>query len=142
MGILDDAVVDSSVIIARYVSEQHSIWAKNKMTEYGLFHILDLSYYEVANVLRHMAPKKLTIEESRATFFEAKRLMNIFTLHNFSWVIDDAYALAVKLDIAVYDAAFVFLADRLGVRLLTLDKELVKKVEGTKFSNLLEYPNK
>ncbi|HSQ48293.1 MAG TPA: type II toxin-antitoxin system VapC family toxin, partial [Candidatus Deferrimicrobiaceae bacterium] len=88
------------------------------------------------------APKKLTIEESRATFFEAKRLMNIFTLHNFSRVIDDAYALAVKLDIAVYDAAFVFLADRLGVRLLTLDKELVKKVEGTKFSNLLEYPNK
>lgn len=140
MGTLSEAVVDSSVIIARYLPEKHSIWAKQKMSEFSYFHVLDLDYYEVANALKHMIPERLTSEEAWTFFSMAEKLMNLFTLHSFNKVIDDAYVLAVELDITVYDAAFVSLAKRLGVQLLTLDEKLAKNLENTKYFKLLEFP--
>ena len=142
MGTINEAVVDSSVIVARYRPEQQSEWAKQKMTEYNYFHILDLNYYEVANALKHKTSEKLTSKDVDAAFSKAVKLLNLFALHSFSEVIDDAFALAMKFDITVYDAAFVTLAEHLGIRLLTLDGKLAKKLEHTKQYNLLECPAK
>ena len=68
--------------------------------------------------------------------------MNLFGVHSFGEVIVDAMSLALEFNIAVYDAAFLCLADKLDIRLLTLDLKLAKRFEQTKYRALIEYPNK
>ena len=142
MVMINEAVVDSSVIIARYAAEEHSEWAAQKMSEHYYFHVLDLNYYEVANALKYKISGKFTSKDAHAAWLEASKLMNLFALHSFSEVIDDALTLASKLNISVYDAAFVSLADSLNMRFLTLDRKLAKKLEDTKYYRLLECPTK
>jgi predicted nucleic acid-binding protein len=54
-----EVVIDSSVIIALVTIEEYSIWARQKLSEHGYFHILDLSYYEVANALKYKRSPKV-----------------------------------------------------------------------------------
>ena len=67
--------------------------------------------------------------------------MNLSSVNNFSEVIVDALNKALELEIAVYDAAFLALADKLDARLLTLDMKLVKKLECTKYNGLVKCLN-
>ena len=69
-------------------------------------------------------------------------MMNLYEIHNFSEVIVDALNKALELKITVYDAAFLSLACKLDLRVLTLDTKLVKKLECTKYQDLIECPNK
>jgi predicted nucleic acid-binding protein len=69
-------------------------------------------------------------------------MMNLYAVHNFSEVIVDALSKALELDIAVYDAAFLSLAEKLDAPLLTLDMRLAQKLESTKFYGLIECPAK
>jgi len=62
-------------------------------------------------------------------------------LHSFSEVIDNALALASNISIAVYDAAFLSLAEKLNLKLLTLDEKLSKKVHNTKYYQRLVRPS-
>ena len=128
--------------MARVIPEEQTIWVLQKMSEHSYFHVLDLNYYEVANALRYKTSDKFTIKDARAAWSEALKLMNLFALHSFSEVIDDALTVASKLNISVYDAAFVSLADRLGMRFLTLDEKLAKKLAETKYYRLVEFPNR
>lgn len=136
----DEAVVDSSIIVALYAPERQSGWAKQKMAEPNYFHVLDLNYYEVANVLKHKSPEMLSSKDAGYAFLEAVKLMNLFTIHNFSEVIDDAFKLATDFDITVYDAAFVTLAHKLNVWFLTLDQKLAEKLKDTKYALYLKCP--
>ena len=142
MATPNEAVVDSSVIVARYVPEWHSEWASQKMSELEYFHILDLNFYEVANAIKHKISGRFTSKDARTAFTEAVKLMSLFALHKFSEIIDDAFATASDLNITIYDAAFLSLADKLGIPFLTLDGKLAKKLEDTKYHKLLQYPNK
>ena len=142
MATLNEAVIDSSVIIARYAPEEQSEWAKQKMAEHDYFHVLDLNYYEVANALRYKTSDKFTVKDAQIAWSRATNLMSLFALHSFSEVIDDALTVASKLNISVYDAAFVSLADSLNMRFLTLDGKLAKKLEDTKYGRLLECPTR
>ena len=128
--------------MARVIPEEQTSWALKKMSEHSYFHVLDLNYYEVANAIRYKTSDKFTIKDARAAWSEALKLMNLFALHSFSEVIDDALTVASKLNISVYDAAFVSLADRLGMRFLTLDEKLAKKLAETKYYRLVEFPNR
>jgi predicted nucleic acid-binding protein len=121
--------------------EQHSDWAEQKMSEYEYFHVLDLSFYEVANALRYKTSNRFTAKNVCAAFSEATSLMNSFALHSFSEVIDNAIAIASDISIAVYDAAFLSLAEKLNLKLLTLDEKLAKKVHNTKYYQLLVHPS-
>jgi len=137
-----EVVIDSSVIIALVTIEEYSIWARQKISEHGYFHILDLSYYEVANALKYKQSQKLSSKETEEAFTQAIELMNLFGVHSFGEVVVDALSLALELNIAVYDAAFLCLADKLDIRLLTLDLKLAKRLENSKYRGLIEYPNK
>ncbi len=106
MTITDEVIVDSSVIVAFVTLEEHSDWASQKMGEHSFFHILDLNYYEVANGLRYKTSDKFTIKDAKMAWLKATKMMSLFAMHNFSEVIDDAFALASNLNISVYDAAF------------------------------------
>ncbi|MCL5877205.1 MAG: type II toxin-antitoxin system VapC family toxin [Candidatus Bathyarchaeota archaeon] len=137
-----EVVVDSSVIIAIVIPEEHSDWALKKISEHTFLHILDFSYYEVANAIKCKAPNKLTVEGAEKAFTKALEIMNLFGVHSFGEVIVDAMNLALEYNIAVYDASFLSLADNLDIRLLTLDFKLAKRFENSKFRGLIEYPNK
>jgi predicted nucleic acid-binding protein len=136
-----EIVVDSSVIVALVLPEEQSNWALEKMSEHEYAHIVEFSYYEVANAMKCKTPK-LSNSEAEKIFLRALNIMNQFGVHSFGDVIVDAMSLALKLNIAVYDAAFLSLADKLDIRLLTLDVKLAKRLESTKYHGLIEYPNK
>ncbi len=137
-----EVVVDSSLIVALVIPEDHSEWALKKISEHEYYHILDFSYYEVANAIKCKTPNKFSSEQADKTFTKALDIMNLFGVHSFGEVIVDAMSLALEFNIAVYDAAFLCLADKLDIRLLTLDLKLAKRLEQTKYRALIEYPNK
>ncbi|MCW3995168.1 MAG: type II toxin-antitoxin system VapC family toxin [Candidatus Bathyarchaeota archaeon] len=112
------------------------------MVEHEYAHILELSYYEVTNAIRYEKSASFDEKEAKAAFEKAAKFMNLFEAHNFEEIIGDAFRLALKLNIAAYDAAFIALADKLDKRLLTTDIKLAKKPENTKYRGLVEYPNK
>ncbi len=135
-----EVVVDSSVIAAVVTPEEHSDWAAEKLSE-GYFHIIDLSYYEVANAMKYKTKgKRFSDEDAVKAFTEAVTLMNLYAIHGFSEIVADAFAIALTLGITVYDASFLSLSDKLGIKLLTLDEKLAKTVEGTKYHHLIERP--
>jgi len=137
-----EAVADSSVITSLVTAEEYSDWAQKKMREHEYVHILDLNYYEVASAIRHKALGKLSGKDATKAFTEAAELMNLYAVHRFSEVIANAMLLALELNITVYDAAFVSLANKLNIRFLTLDIKLAKKLGCTKYSGLIECPSK
>jgi len=138
----NEVVVDSSVIAALVTPEEQSEWASQKMSKHNYFHVLDLTYYEVANAIKHKTSNRFRAKDAQDAFLEATKLMSLFAIHNFSEIIDNAFAEALGLNITIYDAAFLSLADKLGVLFLTLDEKLAKKLEDTKYYRLIECPNK
>jgi predicted nucleic acid-binding protein len=136
-----DVVVDSSVIAALVTPEQHSEWASKKLAEYNDLHGLDLSYYEVANALKYKKSERFDGKDVVKAFMQAREMLDLCAVHSFSEVINKAVSIAMELDITVYDAAFLSLAERIDAKFLTLDLKLVKKLEGTKYLSLMDYPN-
>ena len=137
-----EIVVDSSVIAALVTPEQHSEWASKKLSEYDDFHALDLNYYEVANAIKYKKSDTFDAKDATKAFMQATEMLDLYAVHNFSEVINNAVAIAIELNITVYDASFLSLAEKLDAKLLTLDQKLAKKLEGTKYFSLMEYPNK
>ena len=124
-----EVVVDSSAIAALVTPEEYSDWVSKQLLRYDYFHILDLNYYEVANAIQHKKTNKFDAKDAIEAFAKAVELMNLYAVHNFSEVITDAIAKALDLNITVYDAAFVSLAEKLDIELLTLDGKLAEKLE-------------
>jgi predicted nucleic acid-binding protein len=137
-----EIVVDSSVIAALVTPEQYSNWASKKIAEYNDFHALDLNYYEVANAIKYKTSDKFDAKDTLKAFNQATEILDLYEVHNFSEVINNALAIAIELNITIYDAAFLSLAEKLNAKLLTLDQKLVKKLEGTKYYSFMEHPNK
>ncbi len=135
-----EAVIDSSVIASLVTPEEHSDWASQKLSESDYLHVLDLNYYEVANAIKHKISDKFTSEDAVNALAKAIELMNLYTVHNFSEIIDNAMTMAIELNITVYDAAFLSLANNLNMRFLTLDTKLAKRLERTKYACLIECP--
>jgi predicted nucleic acid-binding protein len=132
-------VIDASVIVAAVTPEEQSKWAFEKISQYSYFHILDSNYYEVANALRYKRTDNSALD-IQVAWEDAKNLMSLFILNGFSEAINDAFAEAKDLNITVYDAAHVILADKLKTNFLTVDMKLVKKLEKTKYSAILNVP--
>ena len=137
-----NAILDSSVVVALVTSEKYSDWSNNALLNHQYLHALDLSFYEVANSIRYKVSEKFDSKDAAAALRQAEKIMNLSTIHSFTEVLPEAFNKALELKIAVYDAAFLSLADKLDAKLLTLDQKLAKKLEGTKYFSLIEYPNK
>jgi predicted nucleic acid-binding protein len=137
-----DAILDSSVFVALVTPEKYSEWASKKLQNYEYFHVLDLSFYEVANAIEHKVPDELDAKDAAIAFKRVEKMMNLNAVHSFPEVVTDSLKKAIDLKITVYDAAFLSLADKLKMPFLTLDIKLAKSLEGTKYNELTEYPNK
>jgi len=136
-----DAILDSSTIVALVAPERYSEWARSKIRNYEYFHALDSSFYEVANAIEYKVPKELDTKDAIEIFRKAEKMMNLFTVHTFSESTTDLLKKALELKITAYDAAFLSLSDKLKMPFLTLDIKLAKKLEHTKYYELIEYPN-
>ena len=135
-----DAVVDSSVIVALVTPEKHSDWATEKIRKHEYPHVLDLSFYEVANALENKVSSNFGREDATAALGQAERIMDLYTVHRFSEILAEALNNAFELKISVYDAAFLALADKVNSKLITLDIKLARKLEKTRYAGLIECP--
>jgi len=135
-----EIVADSSAIVALVIPEENSKWARKKIGEYENIHILEFSYYEIANAIKSKTPNNFTSKEAEIAFNTALNIMNQFGIHSFGEVIVDAMTHALEFNLAVYDAAFLVLAEKLGCPLLTLDMKFVKKLEKTKYQSSIIAP--
>jgi predicted nucleic acid-binding protein len=136
-----EVVIDSSIIVALIMPEECSDWALEKTSTYNYHHIPEFAYYEVANVIKCKTPSKFTVSEAEKLFNMAFQIMDQFGVHSFGDVVIDALSVALKHNVAVYDAAFLCLADKLNLSLLTLDLKLAKKLENTKYHKYIVIPN-
>lgn len=135
-----EVVVDSSVIASLVTLEKYSEWASKIIQEYEYFHILDLSFYEVANAITHKVSGEFDTKDATEAFEQAEKMMNLYAVHSFSEVIVDALNKALELNITVYDAAFIALANKLDLQFLTLDTKLSKKLERTRYKDQIRCP--
>jgi predicted nucleic acid-binding protein len=136
-----NAILDSSVVVALVTSEKYSEWSNSALQNHQYFHVLDLSFYEVANSIRYKVSERFDSKDAATALRRAEKIMNLSTIHCCSEVLPEAFSKALELKIAVYDAAFLSLADKLKMPFLTLDMKLVKKLEHTKYCKLIEYPD-
>jgi predicted nucleic acid-binding protein len=97
-----EVVIDSSAIVALVTPEEHSTWAMKKTSEQDYCHILDLTYYEVANAIKFKTPNQLTKQNAEKAFTNAIHIMDLFGAHSFGDIVIDDMALALKLNISVY----------------------------------------
>ncbi len=136
-----EAVVDASAIVAAVVPEKHSEWVSGRLRRYGYFHVLDLTYYEVSNsILNKVSKKELTGSKASASFSEALKAMALYETHSFQEIISDSLHLASSLGITAYDCAYLLLARKFGLSFLTLDTKLAKRLAGSSYLELLDYP--
>ena len=118
-------VVDTSALGSMFFSEKYGELVEEFIRNEDKVLTLDLVYYEFSNAIRkRISRKELSVEKSREIFEDFKELMSGFEIHFYSEVIDDAFDLAIKNNITVFDASFVVLAIKNNCRLLTTDLRL------------------
>jgi len=136
----DKVVLDSSIIVALFFKEELSDEVEKIVEEYSEYYTVDISYSEVANA----AWKKVRIygedEElsKRALDVAVDFIEKVCRVEDSRVLLNQAFELAVKHNLTVYDALFIVLAMKLNEKLLTTDRKLYSKVEGTDLGKFVE----
>lgn len=134
-------VVDTSALAALYIPEPLSQFAREAVEEAEELHFLDLAYYEFANVLRKRAARGEIPQERAGEILQAGlELISLSKIHRAEELIDEAFRLALRHNITVYDAALIAAAGKAGGRILTLDMALLRAVRNTELGGLFLQP--
>jgi predicted nucleic acid-binding protein len=140
---IKDAVIDSSIIVAVLTPEKYSEWADETLGRIDKWISIDLIYYEIANTIwkKYLRLKILKRDEAYEALDKAlKTLNNLFIIYSYDKLIKEAFEVAEKSDITVYDAAYLVLAERLETKLVTLDEKLYKKLKNTEHAKTIIAP--
>jgi predicted nucleic acid-binding protein len=130
-------VIDASALAALLMPESGSEEVEKAVKEAEGVSTLDLAAYEVGNAVWWRVRRgELSMEEGNVVISTLLLLLEIFEVFSYREVAADAFKLAVDASITVYDAAYVVLAKRLDARLLTLDKELLRKFPDVTYAPL------
>ena len=131
-------VMDSSVILKWVLPEQGADHARDFIVKHIAgdiqIHAPQLLLYEITNVLA--CKSRLTDADLSADLADLLSLE--FELSSFE--LDDLLStaeLARRHNISVYDAAYVYLAQKLNCDFITADKKLVEKTQSLPFVKLL-----
>lgn len=121
-------VVDASVAAKWFIPEEgtdKSLVVRDRYIEGDLDLVApDLLVYEVANALRYRAD----LEDSKLKEdLEALFLLDLELVPPSQELVTRSVAAARRLDISVYDALYLALAETLSANLLTADQELYAK---------------
>lgn len=126
------AVVDASVLIKVFLPEDGSEAATGLIQNSGTAAVRavpDLAYLECANILwKWVRRRMLAADLARASVADLRALpLDIWASAE---LIGPALEIALTFDITAYGAAYVALADLLGLPLITADDVLVRKLGG------------
>lgn len=135
-------VIDASTALKWFVPEEDTekaVKLRNKHIEgENILFAPDLLIYEVANALKFRPD--LTTEDLEKDI-GALFALDIELIVPSSETIIKSTTTARKLDITVYDAAYITLAETIGSCVITADEKLYEKTKQTKLIQLLrDYP--
>jgi predicted nucleic acid-binding protein len=124
---MNDWLVDTSVIVKWVLAENDSAQALRVVADTaaagGKLHVLDIALIEAANVVwTRLHRRLLTLAEAQ----QALALLHQAPVQLTASLplLDQAFALAARIDIAVYDALFVIAARHLSAGGVTADEAL------------------
>jgi predicted nucleic acid-binding protein len=133
-------VLDSSVIVALFFKEDLSDKVEEVVENYTEFYTVSQAFSEVANA----AWKEVRIygEDENLSKLALKKavefMTNVCCVVDSKALLDQAFEIALKYDLTVYDALFVVLAMNLNEKLVTTDKQLWEKLKETELFHLIE----
>jgi len=128
---MNDWLVDTNVMVKWVLSEPDSAQALKLVSDTasagGKLLVLDLAIVEAANVIWTRLHRKLL------TFAEGKQALALLQKASVQIVpglaaLSNAFDIAARYDVAVYDALFVAMVKDLGVGGVTADEPLVRVV--------------
>lgn len=130
-----EVVLDSSVALAWALPDETSIRADRLLSEAsrkGVFWVPALWWYEVANALTVARRRRRIAEADRARIVELYGMLPIQTDSeldvNTMWRF---HTLAEEYTLSAYDAAYLELALRRGLRVVTFDQRLISAARKT-----------
>jgi predicted nucleic acid-binding protein len=140
---MTDLVVDSSVSIKWFVTEDHSAQAQWVYDQYVAGHLRLLAPDSICVEIGNIVWKKHRFQGLDA--HDAEQVVEAFQrvpleLTSTDALLDQAYALAVTHRCAVYDAVYLALSVSRGCPFVTADEKLVKGV-GTAIPNTILLAN-
>jgi predicted nucleic acid-binding protein len=127
-------VVDASVAIKWLVAEEGSDRAEILLDRPLV--VPDLLFAECANILWKKARRGELSGEEAATAAETLEQAELSVVSAQSYA-RAATAIAVELDHPAYDGLYLAIAEAAGLRLVTADTRLVRRVGGTRFARIV-----
>lgn len=140
---MTNLVVDSSVAVKWFVPEPHSTEASRMLAGYqaGTLSFLapDLLNAEFGNIVwkKHLF-QGLAAAAAQSILDNFRALQ--FTFTPMTFLLDDAFKLALRHRRTVYDSMFIALSVRAGCQFVTADEKLVNAVSSS-CPNLVWLPN-
>jgi len=88
--------------------------------------ILDLTYYEIGNIVWKWVKIRKTVKEEEAIdlFNNIIRLLEKASVYTVKEIEDKVLKVAIELDLTYYDSAYLVVAKENNLTLLTCDKKL------------------
>lgn len=125
-------VVDTNILIYYFVAGDHSETAVQVHTKDPVWVAPFLWRSEFRNtMLLYLRKELLTLSQILRVVQTAERKMQD---HEFHVVADDIFRLAALNNCSAYDCEFVVLAQELGVKLVTADKQILRDFPETAVS--------
>lgn len=124
-------VVDASVAVKLYLAEEgadraYQLFQANAYAE-TVLHVPELFFIEVTNIMWTATQRqRLSIESARNAIHLMHNLR--LTRHPMSVLMVSAFDIAARHNISAYDAAYVALAQRLGLPMITADARLHRAI--------------
>jgi len=122
------AVIDASVVAKWFIPEEDSDKASKIMRKYSDgkidLYAPDLLIYEVANVLRYRPD---VTDETLINSMESLFKLQLNLIPPSTDIISEATARARTLDLSIYDACYMVIAEILATNLITADMKLYEK---------------
>jgi len=130
---MENWVLDTSVILKWFLQEDGTEAAESYLQRLllgqAIVFVPSSLFYEFGNVLWVRRRDELTLESSLAIWQRLKQLpLNVV---DWNELFPEAISLAYQHEIAVYDAAFVRLAQIKGCDLITADQKLIQRTTDT-----------
>lgn len=117
--------IDASFILAHLIPDEARLdveeWFDKYIKGEVVFVSCKLLSFEVMNAIRTAYKRK------RINLSLAKKLLRFFgelEINTIPLDEKEVFAISIKKDITVYDASYIYVAKKLGIKLLSLDKKL------------------
>ena len=132
-------VIDANIGFKALVPEQNSDIAVKLLEDFrkGVHDLLapDLYPTEVSNILV-MAARSKRILESDLPILYGELMSDLPILYTSTSLLPEAFKIASKARVSVYDALYAALAEREGCLLVTADDKLIKALHGHPIASL------